>query len=235
MPLSYGAVIFDLDGTLISEETGVEEATASVADALRARGYDVSGPALNAARTAVVREAMAANRGTWPHWLTREEWMRRAFALVDAPSTLAGELGAVYLQGRIDGLALLDDAIDLLEAVQAQAPTGLITNGDGREQRMKLERVGLDRYFPEPVISAEFGAEKPAAAIFVHAVESLGVQASESVYVGNSYGNDVEGAAGAGLDAVWLNARGAPGPADSALLPTHTTPDLRGVREFLGV
>ncbi|HJN91155.1 MAG TPA: HAD family hydrolase [Dehalococcoidia bacterium] len=235
MALAYRAVIFDLDGTLVSEEHGVEQATAAVAEALSSQGYAVSGEALNAARIAVVREAMAENRGTWPSWLTRVEWMRRAFVVVDVPAELAPDLAPVYLEGRLAGLTLIGDALQLLDALRPHVPTTLITNGDSAEQRLKLDRVGLNDYFPQPVISAEFGAQKPAAEIFLHTVGTLGVRPSEAIYIGNSYGNDVEGAAGAGLDSIWFNERGSAAPVDATLHPDHTCAHLRSVGAALGI
>ena len=232
----YQTVLFDLDGTLVSEVDGVERATDLVAAALRERGHEVDGSALNAARAEVVRSAMADNRGTWPEWLTRVEWMRRTFRQVSAPEDLAPELAAVYLAGRLDGLALIDHAVELVEAVQREAPSmGLITNGDGREQRAKLARVGLDRFFPNPLISAELGTQKPKPAIFEQALGAVGAKARESVYIGNSYGNDVEGAAGVGMDTVWLDQAGSGSPAGAAVEPTYTASTLREVRAFLGV
>ena len=62
--MQYQAVIFDLDGTLVSEVDGVERATDQVAAALREHGHDVSGEALNAARLRVVR---AADRTGYEH------------------------------------------------------------------------------------------------------------------------------------------------------------------------
>jgi HAD superfamily hydrolase (TIGR01549 family) len=230
----YAAAVFDLDGTLVSEEDGVEQATALVAHALRERGHPVPDARLEEARTTVVREAMAANRGNWPAWLSREEWLRRAFARVDAPAELAPEMAAVYLQGRIDGLALLDHAIELLEAVAARTRLGMITNGGSVEQRLKITTVGLNHYFPEPLISDEVGAQKPDPAIFQKALSTLEVAASDAVYIGNSFVNDIEGAAAVGMDTIWLDHYGSGPPPQAATTPTLTTTSLRAVREFLG-
>lgn len=233
--MRYRAVLFDLDGTLVSEQVGVEAATARVAAALRDRGHAVSDEALNAARSSVVGQALAANEGTWPSWLTREEWMRRAFRLVDAPEDLAPDMAPVYLEGRLDGLSLLEHARELLDAVRAIAPLGLITNGEGAEQRRKLERVGLDPYFPMPVISGELGVAKPDARIFQHALAALAVAADDAVYIGNSFGHDIEGAAAVGLHSVWLDHAGTGPPAGTAARPSHVVRELRAVRAFLGV
>lgn len=230
----YEAVVFDLDGTLVSEEDGVQQATAMVAQALRERGHPVLDARLEEARTTVVREAMAANRGNWPPWLSREEWLRRAFARVDVPEALAPDMAAVYLQGRIDGLALLDHAVELVQAVAGQARLGMITNGGSSEQRLKITTVGLDRFFPQPLISDEVGVQKPDPAIFEQALTSLEVSASNAVYIGNSFVNDVEGAAAVGMDTIWLDHHGSGPPPQAATTPTLTTASLRAVREFLG-
>ena len=230
----YAAVVFDLDGTLVSEEDGVDEATAAVARELRQRGHAVSNALLQETRSNVVREAMAENRGNWPPWLTREEWLRRAFARVDAPETLAPEMAAVYLRGRIEGLALLDHAVELVQAVAGQTRLGMITNGGSSEQRLKITTVGLDRFFPEPLISDEVGVQKPDPAIFQQALTALDVAASDAVYIGNSFVNDVEGAAAVGMDTIWLDHHGGGPPPQAATTPTLTTTNLRTVREFLG-
>ncbi len=230
----YAAVVFDLDGTLVSEEVGVDEATAAVARELRLRGHQVSDTLLQETRSRVVREAMADNRGNWPPWLTREEWLRRAFARVDAPEALAPQMGAIYLQGRIEGLALLDHAIELVQAVAAQSRLGMITNGASSEQRLKITKVGLDRFFPKPLISDEVGIQKPDPAIFQQSLTILEVAPSEAVYIGNSFVNDVEGAAAVGMDTIWLDHHGNGPPPQAAATPTLTTTSLRTVREFLG-
>lgn len=230
----YEAVVFDLDGTLVSEEDGVDEATALVAEELRQRGHSVSDALLQETRTAVVREAMAENRGNWPPWLSREEWLRRAFARVDVPEALAPDMAAVYLRGRIDGLALLDHAVELVQAVARQARLGMITNGGSSEQRLKITTVGLDRFFPQPLISDEVGVQKPDPAIFERALTTLKVVASDAVYIGNSFVNDVEGAAAVGMDTIWLDHHGSGPPPGAATTPTLTTASLRTVRDFLG-
>ena len=230
----YAAVVFDLDGTLVSEEEGVDRATAHVAQELRQRGHAVADALLQETRSAVVREALAENRGTWPQWLSREEWLRRAFARVGAPTGLAPDMAAVYLQARIEGLALLDHAVELVEAVAGQSRLGMITNGGSSEQRLKISTVGLDRFFPDPLISDEVGVQKPDAAIFERALRELAATASEAVYIGNSFVNDIEGAAAVGMDTVWLDHDGSGPPPQAATTPTLTTASLRTVREFLG-
>jgi putative hydrolase of the HAD superfamily len=54
------------------------------------------------------------------------------------------------------------------------------------------------------------GVEKPDPAIFVSALEALGVEPAAALYVGDLYEVDVLGARAAGMDAVLLLPAGAP-------------------------
>lgn len=76
--------------------------------------------------------------------------------------------------------------------------------------RAALGRVGLEAYFDAVFTAAQIGVEKPDPAFFRAALEGLGLVSREAVMVGDSYPNDVAGAKGAGLRAVWFNERESP-------------------------
>jgi HAD superfamily hydrolase (TIGR01549 family) len=132
-------------------------------------------------------------------------------------------------------LALLPDAIEILDLVRAHSPLGLVTNGDSAEQREKLRRCALMDYFDPLVISDDLGISKPEPAIFQQALDALGVSAHRTVYIGNSFANDVEGGAGVGIDTIWLNERGDGPPANAKYLPTATISALRELPPLLGL
>jgi putative hydrolase of the HAD superfamily len=67
-----------------------------------------------------------------------------------------------------------------------------------------LERTGLRERLDGVATSAEVGASKPDARLFAAALELAGAAPQETVHVGDSLAEDVEGALGAGLRAVWL-------------------------------
>ena len=52
-------------------------------------------------------------------------------------------------------------------------PLGLVTNGDATQQRDKIERHGLARFFDAIVIEGEFGAGKPDEIVYRHALGEL--------------------------------------------------------------
>ena len=225
----YRAIFFDLDGTLIDENAGVGEARAAVAAALRARGHAVDDAAYSAASDAVIRDLLAANGGEWPFVWSREAVIADTLSRLGAPTAAAGEMAEVYLRTRLGHVRLLDGAEAALDWARAGHRVGLITNGPGAEQREKLRRAGLTASFESLTISGEAGASKPDGAIFARALASLGVEASEAVHVGNSLAADVAGARAAGLDAVWLRAPDADGPASA---DTHDCRIIASMREL---
>jgi HAD superfamily hydrolase (TIGR01549 family) len=85
---------------------------------------------------------------------------------------------------------------------------GVISNSVGTIEE-QLRRVDLARHFHTVLDSAIVGVEKPHAAIFHIALARAGVEASEAVFVGDTYAIDVGGAQGAGLLGVLMDRVGA--------------------------
>jgi putative hydrolase of the HAD superfamily len=73
--------------------------------------------------------------------------------------------------------------------------------------RAILEDYGLDEHLEAVVISEDFGLRKPRGEIFVAALDALGAEADETLYVGDNLSADIAGAAGLGLRSVWVTRR----------------------------
>ena len=65
-----------------------------------------------------------------------------------------------------------------------------------------LERFGLKAYFEWRIYSSTFGRRKPHPDIFRAGLERIGLSPEETVYVGDRYYEDVQGAQQAGMGAV---------------------------------
>jgi putative hydrolase of the HAD superfamily len=81
---------------------------------------------------------------------------------------------------------------------------GIVSNSDGRVEQALLA-AGLREYFDVVIDSSLVGFEKPDPAIFRAALQALGVEPEEALYVGDLYEVDVVGARAAGIDAVLLS------------------------------
>jgi putative hydrolase of the HAD superfamily len=131
-------------------------------------------------------------------------------------------------------MTLFPDAAHALTALRQRGiPLGLVTNGDAREQRYKIERHALAAYFGAIVIEGEFGAGKPDAVVYQTALTALGVAPGPEVWmVGDHLEFDVAGPQRLGIRGVWLDRSGAGVPAGSAVRPDHI---VRGLDELMTV
>ncbi len=109
-------------------------------------------------------------------------------------------------------------AIPLLRGLRPIAQVAVISNNLLEEQREKLKCCGLLSFVDFLVVSEEVGAVKPEPAIFEEALKRLQCGAEGVVMVGDSWKDDILGAHGVGMRAVWLNRYGMPCP-DQALTP----------------
>lgn len=75
-----------------------------------------------------------------------------------------------------------------------------------------LDGAGIWQLVDGAVSSAAVGEPKPSPAVFRAALEIAGVEAGEALHVGDSLGNDIEGARAAGIRAVLLDRSGSPAP-----------------------
>ncbi|SNY51231.1 HAD family hydrolase [Paractinoplanes atraurantiacus] len=195
------AVLFDLDDTLVDQETASRAAVVEWAAGLGVDGGEVAG------RWARVSERHYARyqRREIGFGEQRRERVREflGIALSDAE---ADGLFAGYLERYEAGWALFDDAVPALRRVRAAGLTvAVFTNGEQGQQRRKLERLGLLPEVDLMVASSTLPAGKPDPRAFRHAVERVGVDASRALMVGDSLHKDVLGARAAGLMAVLLD------------------------------
>ena len=114
-----------------------------------------------------------------------------------------GEAAAAYARAKQSNGRLVPGVRELLGALRGRVKIGVVTNGPSERQRGKLERFGIrpDAF----AISEDVGATKPASAIFRVALAGLGVAPARATMIGDSWENDVLGARGCGMAAVWLN------------------------------
>jgi putative hydrolase of the HAD superfamily len=104
------------------------------------------------------------------------------------------------------------DALVALARLRADGRRLVVVSNWDVSLHAVLERVGLRASVDAVVTSSEAGARKPEAAIFERALELAGAAAAESIHVGDSVGEDVEGARAAGIEPVLLRRGGAAGP-----------------------
>ena len=197
-------VLFDLDDTLVDQESA---ANAAVVGWAAEHGiHDAEVPQRWRAISEVHYERYQRRV------LSFEEQRRaraREFLALDVSDDEADAIFAGYLGRYEAGWTLFDDAVPALRrARSAGLAVAIFTNGNEDHQRQKLRLLGLEDEADALIASSSLPTGKPDPSAFHGALERVGVQASEALMIGNSIEKDVRGALRAGLEAILLDRSG---------------------------
>jgi putative hydrolase of the HAD superfamily len=131
----------------------------------------------------------------------------------------ADEIFTGYLKRYEQNWRLFEDVKPSLDNLSRHA-LGIISNGDPKQQRDKLQALGIAGYFSHVLISGDIGIAKPDPGIFQAACRAAGKQPQECMYVGDDYEVDIVGSRRAGLTGVWLNRNGLIHPEENNMIKT---------------
>jgi putative hydrolase of the HAD superfamily len=219
-------IFFDLDGTLIDDDSVVRAAVATFHERYKTE----------------IPDDLDAFQGRWREML--ERWfdryltgeltmqgqrrgrMMELFAAIDeAEADRRFEVyRAAYAAATSTPFSLFPDVLPMLEAFKEQR-LGIISNGQEFQQRAKLVATGIASRFEVVVVSSEAGVPKPDPAIFGEACRRTGESWADCWHVGDRLTHDALAAANAGLRGVWL-CRDETHPADSRV------PTIRSLAEL---
>lgn len=200
LPAGTTAVLYDLDGTLVDHD---HAARAGVDAWCRSLGM----PGGQWERWSIIERRWFTRfeNGQVSHLGQRVERCREFLGRPGLSEGEALELYEFYLSVYRDNWLAFPDALPSLNnALAAGLKVGILTNGAEVMQRAKMERTGLWREGMVMCATVEIGAPKPRPEAYLGALERLGVQAGDTVMIGDSWANDVAGARRAGLSAIHL-------------------------------
>lgn len=251
-----GAVLFDLDDTLVADDAATEDAFVA-ACALAQDQYGLDPQALAQAvrrharrlwqaastiaycravgisSTEGLRAAFAgddpnlAALRAWAPTYRRQAWTGALADLGIRDADLADVLAAAFAVERRARNWVFPDVVPVLSILQETHHLALVTNGSPDLQRAKLAGSGLAPYFTAVIVSGEVGVGKPDPRPFELALAALGVDRERAVMVGDSFDRDVLGARNAGILGIWLDRRGAVTGATAGHKPR-----IRDLRDF---
>ncbi len=191
------AVLFDLDDTLCAYRRHGREV---LADAFETVGVEPLFPveAYHAAFDDYTDDADTVDE-------LREACFADLAADAGADPAVGRAVARAFAADRDHGnVDLLEGARTALHALAADHRLGLVTNGSPEMQSQKLDALGIRDRFGAVVHGGHDAPAKPAPEPFHRALETLAVEPSRAVHVGNSLESDVAGAQAAGVTAVWL-------------------------------
>ena len=203
------AVIFDYIGTLVNCKGYTMHASKeNLYSALVAEGFDVSKSSFLQAYD-LAHEKYRIIRYDQLKEVTNAVWVAEALSnlgfKVKADDYRIKCALNVFFKAFVDTFELREGAKKLIKQAQQQCKIGLISNFTHAPVIHKsLRLLGINTFFNAVVVSEENGWRKPSSKIFQDALNKIGVEAKEAVYIGDSPIEDIKGGNQAGLKTVFV-------------------------------
>ncbi len=143
-----------------------------------------------------------------PPFKSYETAWRDCFVQVFSDMGLTGDPGAAA-KAAIGSMGVrepFEETVSSVDALQRRWVTAVLSNADDDYLLPQLERLGLS--FPVVLSSEMVAAYKPHPGPFRRVLKELGMTSNQVVYVGDNPFDDVKGAKGVGMGAVWINRHG---------------------------
>jgi putative hydrolase of the HAD superfamily len=228
------AILLDVGDTLVRPDPSWRDVYARV---FEARGIQ-----------ATAAQFEAAFRAAWKDWAhegpfeaTEEGSFQRLMALdrivfarlgyPDLPEAFFRDVDLAFRQR--SAFFVFPDVIPALDAMQAAGLRLAVVSNWGWAAPELLQTLELARHFEVLSISARVGYQKPHPAIFEHALDLLGVPASQALHVGDDPTADVVGAERVGIPAVLIDRHGRGDTPIGAGAPVDQVPVIRDLAELL--
>lgn len=208
--MTIKAVLFDYIGTLVQPRSyNMERSKAKLHRALREAGLNSDVDEFTDAYAAA-HEKYRVVRYEQLREVTNAVWVSEALCntrckvAVDDSRLKAGL--NVFFKDFIDTLELRPHAKQLLKKASEDFKVGLVSNFTYAPAiYASLRKLGINGFFSAVIVSEGVGWRKPHETIFNQALRMLHVKPEETVFVGDSPREDIEGAKGVGMRTVFVS------------------------------
>lgn len=197
-------ITFDLDNTLWDVHSVIMNAEAAMrawlAEHVPGYGQQIDTQQLQQLRSLAVAE----NPGlTHDVSALRKAVLQRAFVVCGyqekAANALSQQAFDVFFEAR-QQVVFFPAALAVLEELAGEFRLGALTNGNA-----DIHAVGLGQYFSFAFSSADVGVSKPAPDMFHAALRHAGVNAADTIHIGDNLIDDIAGAGQLGIHTIWTN------------------------------
>ena len=149
------------------------------------------------------------------------------------PADLAIRIADRFTAYRDEEMFIFPGAHDAIDEFKARGvKLALVTNGAAETQRAKVERFMLAHRFDHIQIEGEHGFGKPEERAYLHAMEALGVTASDTWMIGDNLEWEIVAPQRLGIYAIWMDVHGEGLPPESTVKPDRI---IRSLTELLPV
>jgi putative hydrolase of the HAD superfamily len=232
------AMLIDMDDTILSAYGRPEIAWHHIASEFAGEFAPLLPQQVAAAVLNSARQFWGAAGAEWR--LKLEEARRivvgNGFAALAAngrafPADLAIRIADRFTAYRDEEMFIFPGAHDAIDEFKARGvKLALVTNGAADTQRAKVERFELAHRFDHIQIEGEHGFGKPEERAYLHAMEALGVTASDTWMIGDNLEWEIVAPQRLGIYAIWMDVHGEGLPPESTVKPDRI---IRSLTELL--
>ena len=193
---SVKAVFFDLDNTLISRDASFREILplwfAQFVPDMPETDYGVQ-----------ITQIMLRDQNGFANRDEFGSWVKRQYSLntISAKQVISDFAAAIA-----GNIKRNEEMIDFVLSLRDRYTLGVISNGSGRTQRLKLANAGLEDAFDADkiYIEGETGIAKPDLAMFLLPCQQHHISPGEMLFIGDHPIDDIGGASHAGMKTCWI-------------------------------
>ena len=208
------AILFDLDDTIVASDAVADDCWMSLCQRYAVETSDAEPErlfqAISRAREWFWSDLDRHRAGRRDLRLARRQVVKRAFDELGLErDDIALRFADQYSEERERFVHAFPGALETIVELGRRGVTlGLLSNGESRVQRSKIERFDLARHFAYILIEGEFGVGKPDHAVFAHLLSALGRRPQEAWMIGDSLTFDIAPAVDLGIEAIWVDRLG---------------------------
>lgn len=196
--ISYKAIIFDLDDTLLDRNQAVDNMFLILLEECYEGVKDID-------KNEMLKKF--------------KEYDKRNYGNSDKTKVLEPFFDEFPTKYRISHNKILDfwntnfpnsfsvnqNTINILNAIKMHAKTAVVTNGTTQRQKAKISNTNMNDLFDIIIISDEVGFSKPDERIFELALNKLKVLPEDAVFVGDDLQKDISGCQNVNIKGIWFN------------------------------
>lgn len=200
----YTHLLFDLDGTLFDFDAAEHAAFQKTCEAFNLP-YS----------SELMKIYTQINESYWKRFeegkVTQPELAVRRFADLYDHLHIQGnpdQTNRFYRHALGDSSQMFPDAMSVCRKLNESYALAFITNGIADVQHRRLAASPLLELTDQVFISEAIGSQKPQKQYFDHVYETLNIQPSQALVIGDSLTSDILGAQNAHTDSCWYNPKG---------------------------
>ncbi|WP_066505325.1 HAD family hydrolase [Abyssisolibacter fermentans] len=218
------AIIFDLDDTIISLKGTANETWQLMCDEYSKINNNVDSKTLyttiTETRLAYWNDRKSNDKGRKNQKEARREIIGNVFDKLNLPREDVNLIADTFSEKRLKALRFFPMAQETLEILKKKGiKLALITNGEAKIQRYKIERFELEKYFDIILIETEVGYGKPDIRTYKSVMDYMNVMPNQTWSIGDNLIWDVQAPQKLGIYSIWNDFENVGLPEDTTIVP----------------